>query len=195
MREYYYLIENIQNGPCTIEELKTKGLTSETLIWFDGIDNWKKIKEVPELHEKLKTKKVPPPPPTVESEKKTTKTDDGPLNVSIENTHSANIETFKPSKKVLTWLICWCSFHLFILLMSYSQIEIFNTGESSTQKFWPFVEYQKCQMFYTNVYYEHCFFKGIFNEYDWTEFSFYVGSALLVYLIAKISNSQNKLNT
>ncbi|HNW98398.1 MAG TPA: GYF domain-containing protein [Bacteroidales bacterium] len=60
MKEYYFLTGKDQNGPFSIEELKTKNLTSETLIWSDDMDNWKKLKDIPEL---LNLKKVPPPPP------------------------------------------------------------------------------------------------------------------------------------
>lgn len=34
-------------------------------------------------------------------------------------------------------------------------------------------------------------FNGLFVEYDWTEFAFYVGGALIVYFLVKVSNIQS----
>ncbi len=46
----YYIHENGQQiGPLTIEQLKTRGFTSETPIWCEGMDKWGKAKDIPEL--------------------------------------------------------------------------------------------------------------------------------------------------
>lgn len=39
MKEYYYLIGRNQNGPYSLEELKGRGLSRETLIWTDEMEN------------------------------------------------------------------------------------------------------------------------------------------------------------
>jgi hypothetical protein len=62
VKEYYYLTGKDQNGPFTIEELMFKGLTHETLVWYEGMGNWVEAVNVAELQELIK--KIPPPIPT-----------------------------------------------------------------------------------------------------------------------------------
>lgn len=96
-------------------------------------------------------------------------------------------------KKLYTILIIWTIFNLFALLMSYTEIKIFNAeGEAKKEKFWPFVNF-------TEYYYENKYgvwdskdeypeyadrrseverrWKGLFVQYDWTEAAFYIGIA------------------
>jgi len=68
MKEYFYLIGKDQKGPFSFEEIVAKGITEDTLIWCDGMDNWEKLKNIPELKQVLKT--VPPPPPKDSEEEK-----------------------------------------------------------------------------------------------------------------------------
>ena len=60
-KEYYYLEDNIQKGPYTLDQLKSIGLKPDYLIWCEGMENWEKAKNIPELSEIFK--KLPPPPP------------------------------------------------------------------------------------------------------------------------------------
>lgn len=204
MKEYHFLLGREQYGPFTIEELSTKELTNETLIWTDGMENWQKLKDIPELVQMLKPKSVPPPPPP-ETDEKMSKTEvSGQLKITTEKVPNAAIEAIKPNKKTLTWLVVWSAFNLFALLMSYSQIEIFNDrGKPKSDKFWPFVEFQRDK--YGFIYswqleggksYSDLrnakAFNGIFVNYDWTEFAFYVGGAFLIYLLVRISNKDEK---
>lgn len=47
--KYYYAVNNEKIGPITIEELKKANINDETLVWFRGLEKWKKIKNIPEL--------------------------------------------------------------------------------------------------------------------------------------------------
>ena len=210
MKEYFFLKGKDQNGPFTVEQLADKGLTSESLIWTEGMENWKKLKDIPELIQALKPKSVPPPPPSDKDESISKTEVSGQLKVTTEKTPNATLEAIKPSRQTLTWLIAWCGFHLFALLMSYSQIEIFNdSGKPKSDAFWPFVEFQSCyyktewgtssssgygSQFGRKVG-EDCYFKGLFVDYDWTEFAFYVGVTIVIYLLVRISNKQEDSNT
>jgi len=100
------------------------------------------------------------------------------------------------SKKTLT---LWIGIHSFILLMSYTEIDFFNSrGRYSTTEFWPFVDFQYCYggrpswitagMDYT----EKCKFTGIFSCYDWSEFAFYVGISILIYLLQNMSKNNRQ---
>lgn len=100
---------------------------------------------------------------------------------------------FRNTQTDLKRLILWTSFHLFALLMSYTGVEFFNGfRQYKTNEFWPFVSYK--QVIWqssmspmgmvskaTNV------FSGIFSNYDWTEFAFYVGIAIVIYILKKIN--------
>ena len=59
MEEYYFSDGESQFGPFTLDELKNQKITKDTLIWYEGIDDWTKANEI----EKLKTffKATPPP--------------------------------------------------------------------------------------------------------------------------------------
>ncbi len=49
MSTYYIHFDNQQSGPFTIEELKTKNITRETLVWKEGMANWVKARELNDL--------------------------------------------------------------------------------------------------------------------------------------------------
>ena len=59
--EYYYLDKNNkQAGTLSIDQLKSVGLTSNTLVWKEGFAGWKQAKDVEELKRILgKTSQVP----------------------------------------------------------------------------------------------------------------------------------------
>jgi hypothetical protein len=67
MNQYFYLgANNQQNGPVPAESLKAYGVTKDTLVWCDGMANWAKASDVPELAPLFAppTPPVPPAPPT-----------------------------------------------------------------------------------------------------------------------------------
>ncbi len=52
MEKYYFIVQNNQQqGPFTLEQLKTMPLTRDTRVWYQGMENWKPISDVPELSE------------------------------------------------------------------------------------------------------------------------------------------------
>ncbi len=76
MKKYFYTNGKEQFGTFSLEELKDKNITQETLIWFKGLDNWTKAKYIHELKPILEL--IPPPiesvdatpPPIVKAENK-----------------------------------------------------------------------------------------------------------------------------
>jgi hypothetical protein len=201
MKEYFFLTGKEQNGPFTIEQLEGKGLNNETLIWAEGMDNWQKLKDIPELVQTLKPKSIPPPPPT-ETNEKISKTEvSGQLKVTTDKIH-------RPIK-LPRWLIFWCAFNLFALLFSYSGIKYFNQnacwGDSSrdTDEFWPFsgvlrFEDQESGGYgwcgYTDEKYfgNYIEFNGFFYNYDLTEFAFYVGGAFFIFFLLSVSKNDEE---
>ncbi|MFZ4414089.1 MAG: DUF4339 domain-containing protein [Bacteroidales bacterium] len=198
MKEYFFLKGKEQNGPFSLEELSRKDLTNETLIWTDGMENWHRLKDIPELVLLLKPKSVPPPQPTEDGEQNFRTEISGHLKVTSKNTSNPILDTIKPSRRALTRLIAWCGFHLFALLMSYSEVSIFNNNgrEPKPERFWPFVDFidenarfNRLSMGLSSDY-NFNDFHGILTEYDWTEFAFYVGGAMVVFLLVQISKKK-----
>jgi len=58
MKKYYYLEGPDKKGPFTEDEFINLNLDHDTLIWTEGLENWKPLKEFPDL-----LKVIPPPLP------------------------------------------------------------------------------------------------------------------------------------
>jgi hypothetical protein len=52
MKQYYYLEENKLCGPVQVEEMRWKGLTKETLVWTEGMDDWKRAGDIAGINTK-----------------------------------------------------------------------------------------------------------------------------------------------
>lgn len=66
MNSYYYAGHDCQPyGPIEASQLKNYGVTRETLVWCDGMENWAKAGDVPELAPLFTN--MPPPIPGVPS--------------------------------------------------------------------------------------------------------------------------------
>jgi|GEM_PF-1412493 hypothetical protein len=59
MKKYFYSDGTNNFGPFTIEELKEKGITRETMIWFQELGEWKKAGTIQELNDLFAL--IPPP--------------------------------------------------------------------------------------------------------------------------------------
>ncbi|HBL74586.1 MAG: hypothetical protein A2W90_00300 [Bacteroidetes bacterium GWF2_42_66] len=60
MKKYFIVENNQQTGPLSIDELRMKGISPSTLIWFEGMANWEQAATIGELNELFA---APPPPP------------------------------------------------------------------------------------------------------------------------------------
>jgi hypothetical protein len=199
----YYLKDNETHGPFTIDELKNHNLDSETYVWFEGMGDWEKLKDIPQLQNRLMIKLSPPPPPNLK-EKEVSRTEViGENKVKAGKQKNQTLENISPNSSTIGYFIAWCGFHLFALLMSYSEVEIFNdSGKPQTDKFWPFVDYTHKvfsdewnskvgnQWNFTESEMYDDQFNGIFTDYDWSEFAFYVGGAILIYLLIRTNNKK-----
>lgn len=63
MKTFYIEVNGQQSEPLTLEELKGKNITRDTLVWTEGMSSWEKAGSVSELDEIFKTT----PPPLVKS--------------------------------------------------------------------------------------------------------------------------------
>lgn len=60
MKKYFIHNSNEQQGPFDIDELKELSLRPDTPVWYEGLEQWTIIANVPELTEIIK-KQSPPP--------------------------------------------------------------------------------------------------------------------------------------
>lgn len=64
MKSFYYAKGEEQVGPFTLNELKEEGVTQNTLVWHEGLDDWKEARHIKELQELFE---LSPPPLEVQS--------------------------------------------------------------------------------------------------------------------------------
>lgn len=198
--EFYYAANDKQLGPLTLIELMNCALNSNTLIWYEGLDNWTPLKELQELYDLIKPRTTPPPLSVAINHKIIETRIGGEIKLKTEKSINKNLEKIKPTQKTLRFLIIWIGINFLALVTSYSEIGLFSNGSPRTDKFWPFVQifqYHDSPNFWgymmprPEAYLE---FHGIFYRYDWSEFLVYVLGAILLFLIKKLSNSDNKAN-
>ena len=60
MKKFYYYDGKSQQGPFDIEELKLKGITKETMVWHEGLPEWKVANDIEELRDVFKMSTPPP---------------------------------------------------------------------------------------------------------------------------------------
>jgi hypothetical protein len=65
MKHYYYSVNNQQQGPFTLDELKVKRLKKSTLVWTDGLKEWTTGDNIDELKEFVISE--PPPLPVIKT--------------------------------------------------------------------------------------------------------------------------------
>ncbi len=49
MKKYFYSNGKEKHGPLGLDELKQKDISKETLIWFEGLDDWTPAGELDEI--------------------------------------------------------------------------------------------------------------------------------------------------
>lgn len=56
---FYIAVNGQKTGPFTLEELKSKDIQKDTLMWTEGLDNWTKADHIALLKDILRS--IPPP--------------------------------------------------------------------------------------------------------------------------------------
>lgn len=83
MKKYFYSNGQEKEGPVTLEELKQKDIQPKTLIWHEGLDDWKEADSVEELRELFE---LSPPP----------------LDTEDDTLNATDTKDFKPEKQTVT---------------------------------------------------------------------------------------------
>ncbi|TRZ53394.1 DUF4339 domain-containing protein [bacterium] len=63
MKKYFYSDGTTKVGPFTLEELKERRISRETLVWFQELGDWKPAGSIPEISEIFML--TPPPFPRI----------------------------------------------------------------------------------------------------------------------------------
>lgn len=58
MTKYFHTDGEKKYGPFSIEELNAQNISQNTLVWYYGLDDWKELKDVPELVDYLFPKTI-----------------------------------------------------------------------------------------------------------------------------------------
>jgi len=66
MKKYFYSDGKEKHGPLSLDELKQENIANDTLIWFEGLDDWRPANELEEMKPILELK--PPPISTFNKE-------------------------------------------------------------------------------------------------------------------------------
>ncbi len=165
MPDYYYLEGITKHGPYSLEELQLKKLAPDTLVWHARLKDWVKAAELDEL-------RIGP----VSNNYSTT----------IPGKASPADNIFAVRIRQYRWAIIWLALHLCALFLSYNEVKFFNAaGSPKPDKFWPFVKFTT-PYFIPDDNTTHVKFNGLFTQYDWTEFCFYVGIIAFFLILVQV---------
>lgn len=91
--KYYYSINDRQEGPVTLDELKRINISNKTLVWHEGLTDWVLAENIEELNDFFKSKHSPPPLPS----KKPPQLPDNSSHKSVKNNQSTHslLKSFK----------------------------------------------------------------------------------------------------
>jgi len=187
MVDYYYSDGKESFGPYTIDQLRDKKLTPDTLVWHERLSGWARYKDLPEADVYIPRKSAPPPLPGLHESKKEKKYRNT-FKVVQGKTVYLKKEEVIISRRVIRFMMFWILFHMVAVFTSYREVPLFNgTGIPRPQNFWPFVNfideyYVKNPLSEQEIWETRLKFNGIFVNYDWTEFGVYVGGLLLLLL-------------
>jgi len=93
MKKYFYSNGKEKHGPLSLDELKQDDISKDTLIWFEGLDDWTLAGELDEMKPILELQ----PPPILNEEKNEFNKTEEKLEETAENIGSQN----RVSKKAM----------------------------------------------------------------------------------------------
>lgn len=132
---YFILINDVQQGPFTIDELRQRGIQQDTLVWCEGMPQWTPAWQVEELKPILfgQTSQQaqpqqfqatpPPPPPFQEGEKQYQGAPQAPQN---------NVPPVAPRVGKKSHKGCWTAAIVVIVILFL--LALFNPSEAEHRK-------------------------------------------------------------
>ena len=128
MDRYYYLnSSNEQAGPISPAEFNRYGVTETTMIWKQGMPNWMRAGQLPELSQYFR----PSPPPPVGGNNYGGNNYGGSSNLS-GNYGGNNYKPTKPDNNmlwaILTTLFCCLPFGIYSIIQASKVNGLYNSG-------------------------------------------------------------------
>ena len=91
MKKYFYSDGKEKHGPLSLDELKQKNISNDTLVWFEGLDDWKPAGELEEMKPILELK--PPPIATLDKEPEVERQIEEPRENKLAENHGSSTTT------------------------------------------------------------------------------------------------------
>ena len=113
MKKYFYSDSNEKHGPLSLDELKQENIAKDTLIWFEGLDDWTPASDLEEMIPILELR----PPPIVVTNNKFDSEKDSDVEVNNESDQNDVTLELKEASKI--WMILG---FIFVLLGGYMGI-------------------------------------------------------------------------
>lgn len=95
--QYWINHNGVQSGPMDLDALKDMGLTSEAYVWHEGLDNWVKITQLPELQGLYETVVGTPMEPQATIESATPDTPQQPMDVPVQQQQQP-VQPYQPQQ-------------------------------------------------------------------------------------------------
>src|SRR3954462_6982835 len=115
MVDYYYSDGMDTFGPYSIDQLKDKKLSPDTLVWHERLADWALLKDLPEVITYHSMKSEPPPLPVGKERQKKRKQELDPGKAGQGRAVYLRDEEIIISRTVVKWLMIWTFFHIFAL--------------------------------------------------------------------------------
>jgi len=171
MKKYFLIKNDTKNGPYSISELQSIDFNKDTLIWHNGLENWKKAEEFEELLVILE--ETPPPIPIVGSQSNQTINSESPIEVILYNkpktTNEEQTEKLRSSvKRILNEIRYLIIFLLSSLIIGFTIHQIFYNSNK------PELVSEENQRHFSDEYYQ--------REKEQGNITLYFGDIYLKYL-------------
>lgn len=160
MRKYYFAEGEERRGPFSLEEMASKDISKESLIWYEGLDNWIAASEVPELLQQIMPPMDSQTTPSISPQ--VTSPIESPVDSQITSSTSPNITSqnsrakrqYNAPVRPKTWLvesivlalICCQIFGIIAIVYAAKVDSCFNRGDhaaayeaSNKAKMWFFI--------------------------------------------------------
>ena len=149
--EYYYLDKSEKKGPFTLQELKKEKINRESLVWFEGLQEWTKLKEIESLKEVFV---APPPIPNKIL-------GDGNDKKSVSSSNPFNI-----SNKLVGYYIVWVLIFVVLFILTKTDNDVIQQYSGDVEDFWPFTsEYYAKENFQTRPFLQYdCQTGGVWDD-------------------------------
>src|SRR5688572_13559545 len=104
MVDYYYTDGNQTFGPYSIEQLRDKNLSPDTLVWHERLPEWACLKDLPEAANYVSVNSTPPPVPASLKKNRVRRTEIEHSKIVHGRTVYLKAEEIIISKRVIKWL-------------------------------------------------------------------------------------------